>query len=227
MRTQSKRTTQPAGKKTSEVRKEQPQIAPLRERILEVKREEILRVAGELFFTKGFIQTSVEEIAVRLGIGKPQIYACYASKTALLAEVCNCTTMLAANVAAEAARSEGTPTDRVAHVVRELTRRVIEGRMNLAVLFREVKHLPQAAIDELAHNFHLFNRSFESLLKEGVAAGEFEVREPAVVTHAISGMTTWIYSWFNDQGPLTGEQVTEEIVRLALQMVGAKPRKGR
>lgn len=198
--------------------------APLRDRLLEVKREEILRVAGELFFTKGFIQTSVEEIAARLGIGKPQIYACYPSKTTLLAEVCNRTTMLAANVAAEAARSEGTPTDRVAHVIRELTRRVIEGRMNLAVLFRETKHLPQEAIDDLAHNFHLFNRSFESLLQEGVAAGEFEVREPAVVTHAVSGMATWIYSWYSPDGPLTGEQVSEEMVRLALQMVGARPK---
>lgn len=196
--------------------------APLRERLLEVKREEILRVAGELFASKGFTQTSVEEIAASLGIGKPQIYACYPSKTALLAEVCNHTTMLAAKVAAEAARSEGTPVDRVTHVVRELIRSVIEGRMNLAVLFREVKHLPQEAIDELAHNFHLFNRSFESLLQEGVACGEFEVREPAVVTHAVSGMATWTYSWFKDDGPLSAEQVTEEMVRLALKMVGAK-----
>lgn len=222
MRSPNKAVVRPAPK--SPGGKEQRPGSQLRDRLLEVKREEILRVAGELFSTRGFAQTSVEEIAVRLGIGKPQIYACYPSKTALLAEVCNRTTMLAANAAAEAARSEGTPTDRVAHVVRELTRRVIEGRMNLAVLFREVKHLPQEAIDELAHNFHLFNRSFESLLQEGVAAGEFEVREPAVLTHAVSGMTTWIYSWFSPDGPLTGEQVTEEMVRLALQMVGVRSR---
>ncbi len=194
----------------------------LRDRLLEVKREEILRVAGELFFTKGFTQTSVEEIATRLAIGKPQIYACFPSKIDLLVEVCNQTTSMAAHVAAEAVSSQGTPTDRVAHVVRELTRRVLEGRMNLAVLFREVKHLPQKGIDELSHNFHLFNRSFEALLCEGVEAGEFHVSEPAIVTHAISGMTTWMYSWFSPDGPLSVEKVTEEMVRLALVMVGAR-----
>lgn len=181
-----------------------------------------MRVAGELFFTKGFTQTSVEEIATRLSIGKPQIYACFPSKTALLAEVCNWVTMFVANVAAQAASSQGTPTERVAHVVRELSRRVIEGRMNLAVLFREVKHLPPEGMDELARNFHSFNCSFESLLREGIAAGEFRIRSPIAATHAISGMTTWMYSWFSDEGTLSSEEVVDEMVRLALTMIGAK-----
>jgi AcrR family transcriptional regulator len=59
-------------------------VAQLRDRLVEVKREEIMRVAGELFFAKGFTQTSMEEIATRLSIGKPQIYACFPSKTALM-----------------------------------------------------------------------------------------------------------------------------------------------
>lgn len=205
-------------------RRQQPpvQATQLKDRLQEVKREEILRVAGELFFSKGFSQTSMEEIATLLAIGKPQIYACFPSKTALLAAVCNRTTMLAANVAAEAASSQGTPPDRVALVVRQLTRRVIEGRMNLAVLFREVKHLPPEAIKELASNFHLFNRSFESLLHEGVESGDFVVEHPAVVTHAVSGMVTWIYSWFHPDGPLSSEEVTEDMVNLALRMVGVQ-----
>lgn len=180
-----------------------------------------MRVAGELFFTKGFTQTSMEEIATRLSIGKPQIYACFPSKTDLLAEVCNWVTMLVANVASEAANSQGTPTERVAYVVRELSRRVIEGRMNLAVLFREIKHLPPEGRDELARNFHSFNRSFESLLREGMEAGEFRIQSPTVATHAISGMTTWMYAWFNTEGPLSAEEVVDEMVRLALTMVKA------
>lgn len=198
-------------------------VAQLRDRLLEVKREEIMRVAGELFFAKGFTQTSMEEIATRLSIGKPQIYACFPSKTALLAEICNWVTMLAANVAAEAASSQGTPRERVVYVVRELSRRVIEGRMNLAVLFRETKHLPPEGVRELARNFHLFNHSFESLLREGIASGEFRIESPAVATHAISGMTTWMYSWFDEQGALSADEVVEEMVRLSLMMLGARP----
>ncbi len=182
-----------------------------------------MRVARELFFTQGFTQTSVEQIASRLSIGKPQIYACFPSKAALLAEVCNWVTTLVAHAASEAASLNGSPTERVTYVVRELTRRVIEGRMNLAVLFREVKHLPPEGLEELARNFHSFNRSFESLLREGIASGEFRIDSPVVATHAISGMTTWIYSWFNEDGSVPAEEVVDEMVRLALAMLGAGP----
>jgi TetR/AcrR family transcriptional regulator, cholesterol catabolism regulator len=220
MSSSDKHMTQPTKRRAGRV--PTPPTVPMRDRLLEVKREEIVRVASELFFTKGFTHTSMDEIAARLSIGKPQVYACFSSKTALLAEVCNLTTMLAANLAAEAKKSKGTPTERVAYVVRELSRRVIEGRINLAVLFREVKHLPQEGIGILANNFHSFNHSFQALLREGMKTGEFQIIHPAVVTHAISGMTTWMYSWFSPNGDLTSDEIVEEMVRLALCMVGVR-----
>ncbi len=202
-------------------RRDSPKIL-LRDSLMELKRSEIVRVASDLFFQKGFTQTSMDEIAAQLGIGKPQVYACFQSKVALLAAVCNLTTLLAAGVAAEAEVAEGTPTERVEYVVRELSRRVIDGRKHLAVLFRETKHLPPTGTAELAQNFHSFNRSFENLVREGLETGEFQVRHPAIVTHAISGMTTWMYSWFNPEGSLPADDVIEEMVQLALAMVGVK-----
>jgi AcrR family transcriptional regulator len=199
---------------------------PLRDRLLEVKRAEIIRVASELFCAQGYTQTSMEDIASRLGIGKPQIYACFPNKAALLAEVCNWVTMLVANAAAAAEDSQGTPTERITVVVRELSRHVLEGRTNLTVLFRELKHLSGEGVEELTRNFHSFNRSFEALLQEGIDAGEFRVNSPIVATHAISGMTTWMYSWFDDEGALSAEQVVDEMVRLALLMIGAGPADG-
>jgi AcrR family transcriptional regulator len=201
---------------------QRPLPESLRDKVLELKREEILRVAGELFFSKGFTQSSIDDIAAKLSIGKPQIYACFSSKTALLTEVCTRTAALAAELAAESLRKKGSPTERLSHTVRGLCKGVIEGRMSLAVLFREVKHLPVEAVAELAENFHLFNKCLGDLLREGSVAGEFLIPDPSVLTLAISGMTTWIYSWYRPDGPQTADEIADQMVFLALRMAGVE-----
>ncbi len=193
----------------------------LRDKVFDLKKEEILRVAGELFFFKGYTHTSLDDIASELRIGKPLIYACFPSKTALLAEVCTRTTITTAEIAAGNLKKSASPTERLRHTVREVTNRVIEGRINLGVLFREVKHLPPEAVQELSRSFHLFNHSLQQLLEEGVQAGEFSISDEGTVTLAISGMMTWIYSWYRPEGRLNPDQVADQMAQLALRMVGA------
>jgi hypothetical protein len=142
--------------------------ANLGDKVLKLKREEIIRVAGELFYSRGFTEASLDDITSRLAIGKPQIYT------------------------------------------------------SMAVLFREVKHLPPDAVAELAGNFHSFNRCLGDLLKEGAATGEFSISDASVLTLAIGGMTTWIYSWYRPDGQRTPEEISDQMASLALKMVGAK-----
>ena len=77
------------------------------------------------------------------------------------------TAALAAELAADPLRTKGSPIERLSHTIRRLCMRVIEDRMSMAVLFREVKHFPVEAVWELAENFHLFNRCLGDLLREG------------------------------------------------------------
>lgn len=202
-------------------RRRRPDVtaSPLHDKLLAAKREEILRVVAEMFYENGYTQTSMDDIAARLGIGKPSIYALFESKAELLAEVCNRTTKYAADVALEATSRGGRPSARLRHIVEQLCLGVIDGRLQLAVLFRTHKHLPSAAVEELAENFHAFNRSLNALLREGVEAGEFAVRNPAIVTHAISGMGTWIYAWYRPEGALSPEEISSQMADLAMKMV--------
>ncbi len=209
--------------RSKQTRKAPPAVSDtLRDKVLELKREEILRVAGELFFSKGFTKASLDDIAASLSIGKPQIYTFFNSKAALLAAVCTRTSTLSAELSAESLRAQGSPTERLSHIIRTLCMRVIEGRTSLAVLFREVKHLPVEAVSELAENFHLFNSCLNNLLQEGVATGEFSVPNTSVPTLAINGMVTWIYSWYRPDGPQTADEIADQMVLLTLRMVGAR-----
>jgi len=185
----------------------------------ELKRTRILDAASALFYEFGYRGTSVDAIAERLGVTKPFIYAHFKGKAEILAGVCGRTTAFAASAAEAHADQSGPVGPRLAAMVRELTLRIIEGRIYLAVYFREEMHLPADAYRSLSSNRRRFDRALSRLLKQGVDSGEFWMPHVSVVTQAITGMTTWLFNWYRADGPLTPDQMSEEMARLVLAMV--------
>ncbi len=191
----------------------------LRDEVKDLKRKRILDAASALFFEHGYKGTSVEAIASRLHVTKPFIYYHFSNKADILAGVCGRTTAFVAQSAEVAAAGSGSVWERLESLVRDLSLRVIEGRVYLAVYFREEKHLPKSAFRDLSSNRKRFDTALSKLLREGVDAGDFHVSNVSVATQAITGMTTWIFNWYRPTGPLTPEQIAEEMVSLVSSMV--------
>lgn len=195
----------------------------LKSKINDLKRDEIIRVAGNLFYQNGFTKTSVEDIATALSVGKPFIYSFFPSKADLLADVCNRVTSFAADLAVYALNDEGPFTERLDRIVRQLCLRVIEGHLYLAVLFREEKHMPSSAVKQLTRNRHAFKNAVTKLLDDGKKAGEFKFQSSAAITElAITGMITWVFTWYQERGALKPEQIADEMSSLVMDMVRAR-----
>ena len=195
----------------------------LKSKINDLKRDEIIRVAGNLFYQNGFTKTSVEDIATALSVGKPFIYSFFPSKADLLADVCNRVTSFAADLAVYALNDEGPFTERLDRIVRQLCLRVIEGHLYLAVLFREEKHMPSSAVKQLTRNRHAFKNAVTKLLDDGKRAGEFKFQSSAAITElAITGMITWVFTWYQERGALKPEQIADEMSSLVMDMVRAR-----
>lgn len=196
----------------------------LQDKIHDLKQEEIIKTAGDLFYRQGYTKTSMEQIATALAIGKPLIYSYFPGKADLLSAVCNRTTLLVANLAKYALRTQGSPTQKLRSITHELCLKVIKGQHYLAVLFREEKHLPDYARAELEENEQAFRNVVLELLEEGKRTGEFSFTADAkVLAHAISGMTTWIHTWYRANGPLTPEDIAQHMTQIVLTMVVSTP----
>lgn len=192
----------------------------IKNEMIEFRRAKILDAASQLFFDKGYNGTTIDAIAARLGVTKRFIYHCFDSKSELLTEVCNRTTAFAAEIADEARQGHGLPKERLRRFARDLTLRVVEGRIYLAVLFREEKHLPVASLAALKRDRRRFNASLSALLEEGRQAGEFHFGNVDVALQAITGMATWIFSWYQPSSPISPEQLASEMEILVLQAAG-------
>lgn len=194
--------------------------------VADLKRTRILDVASELFFELGYRGTSIDAIAQRLDVAKPFIYTHFKGKADILAGVCGRTTAFVASVAEDQAAKGGPVRPRLAAMVHELTLRVIQGRVYLAVYFREEMHLPADAYRRLSNNRRRFDRAVSSLLQQGVDAGEFDIAHVSVVTQVICGMTTWLFNWYRPDGALSPEQMADEMSRLALSMIEIRAPRG-
>ena len=63
-------------------------VDDIREAVTHLKRERIIAVAVELFYSKGFGNTTLDTVAKRMNVTKPFIYSHFKSKGELLAEIC-------------------------------------------------------------------------------------------------------------------------------------------
>lgn len=194
----------------------------LKDQVAELRREQIVRVASELFYSKGYSRTSMDDIASTLAIGKPMIYSYFPSKLALLTTVCNETSHMVASIAESITNAEVQgPAQQMRIIIYQSSLRIMKGSKPLAVLFREVRHLPPSSLDQLKRSDTKFREVMVDILRRGKAAGEFHYEaDEQVIAQSISGMVTWLFTWYRDSGPLSTEEVAENMALTVLQMAG-------
>jgi AcrR family transcriptional regulator len=196
----------------------------MREEILAYKRERILEEAVKLFYERGFTGTTLDDIAAELGVTKPFIYTHFRSKTDLLAAICSPTIELSLDAVARAAKGPGSPRDRLYRAIVDFTEVVLSRQANIAIYFREEKNLSPDALQQINVLRKKFDRVLSKLLAEGVASGEFDVKDVSLSALAIGGMISWAYTWHRPEGRLALDDMCERMADLALQMVGARSR---
>jgi AcrR family transcriptional regulator len=195
----------------------------MREEIAAYKRERILEEAVKLFYERGFSGTTLDDIAGMLGVTKPFIYTHFRSKVELLEAICRPTIEMSMQAIAEAARLPGTPSERLFDGIVNFSKVILQRQANIAVYFREEKHLSESGLAEINALRKQFDRVLSELLEEGASSGEFHIADIRLSALAIGGMVSWAYTWYQAEGRLPIEQVGAKLARFALQMVGVQP----
>lgn len=195
----------------------------LREHVTALKRDRILQEAAQLFFERGYLQTSVDAIAERLGATKPFVYYHFKSKVDILVEICERSNRDALAAAESAMSAKGSPRVRLEQFLREFTNIALEQHQLVAVYFREEISLPQDAADRINKMRKSINLRLSSLLSEGINSGDFQIEDPRMGALVIAGMSSYAFAWYRERGRLDQLEVTDRIVKMALKLVSAAP----
>ena len=201
-------------------------LAPLgiKDEVAALKRERTIAAAVELFYERGYENTTLDAVAERLGVTKPFIYAYFSSKAELLAEICGrgISSSLAA-VDTALAMGEG-PTATLQLLSESFVASVLDNQKHIAVLTREEKNLDPADYARINEKRRQFDHRLTALLRQGVEAGEFDVADPHLASLAIGGLVSWAYVWYRPAGRLSVPNLSAEMAKLILALAGAKPK---
>jgi AcrR family transcriptional regulator len=176
--------------------------------------------AARLFAERGYHGTSVNDLAVALGIQKSSLYSYISSKEDLLADIA-LTGAAAFHAALDKVQENRTPTQRLQMALREHLG-VVEGQIDVATVWlQEWRYLTGDYRERFVSERHRYETRIRDLVGAAIEAGE--LRKDLDLDYAtlmFLSVANWAYTWF---GPDTDvEQVTSEFFSILLRGIGAE-----
>ncbi|HEX9466678.1 MAG TPA: TetR/AcrR family transcriptional regulator [Alphaproteobacteria bacterium] len=186
---------------------------------------EILAAAAQVFAERGFHGASTQDIADVLGIRQASLYYYFDSKEAALEEVCARGAEGYAEAAAAVAASTGTAADKVYRLIDAHLSPMLDRAAFVMVFQRERRYLPKDSRRRVGRFSRNYERIVESVLKAGVAAGEFRRDlDCRLCALALLGMGNAATHWFNKEPGVTVERLATEFTRLLVDGMTKAPR---
>ncbi len=198
-------------------------VDDIRDAVTRLKRERIIEVAVELFYSNGFSNTTLEAVGERMNVTKPFIYSYFRSKSELLAEICARGIRASLDAINRIVSQGGPPTDQARALAHDFMAAVLENQKHIAIYSREEKNLQPQDAEAIAGMRREFDHKLTALIEQGNRTGEFAVADPKMASLAIGGIASWSYVWFRANGRLSRDEVADHMAQLVMDMIQAKP----
>jgi AcrR family transcriptional regulator len=151
------------------------------------EREKIVLSAAKLIVKKGFLKTSVRDIAEYCGISMGKLYYYIKSKNDILSlfqEYSTTTTDFSTRQSLKKLKKKG-PIDALRDTIRDTIRYIDENQDIQVFWFQEAKNLNRRNLRRLLNTNSKATLVFQKIIEKGNEQGVFEVREPALVAQNI------------------------------------------
>ena len=201
-----------------------------RERAGDQTREAIVAAAVALFADRGFVATSVQDIAEQAGVTKGAFYHHFASKNAVFLEIYSILPNHFLRTVREIATADLPAGVALLRIVEAVAHIVADFRAETTVWIGELRMMRDTNAldpDRLLDLNALTGETIElvsAILGRGIATGEFhEVDDLQAVAFTIVSMPVFVYSWLDVDRPVDPVQVTRLFADLFLRGLFKKP----
>ncbi len=172
----------------------------------EKRRAEILHAALAAFREQGFHATSLDDIAVRVGIRKTALYHYFADKDALLYECHRESLAELERIIGASAECCSGPVERLRYLLREHVR-IMTDTLEGSPLAFEVPALSTKRRAQIVAGRDRYERLLRELVAAGMDAGAFRPVDPKVVVFAMLGSINWIARWYRPDGRMKADEL--------------------
>lgn len=173
-------------------------------------KKEITKASIQLFEQKGFSQTSIQDIVESLNVTKGTFYYYFTSKEQLLMDIHN---QYIDNLLTQQKKiidnSSFTNREKIKKIIALLIRDIRDEKSSGKVFFREIVHLNSENVGTIKEKRNRFRINIEDIVRKGIDNKEFKTNlRPDMVAFGILGVTNYSYNWYNPEGEVTPEELT-------------------
>ena len=175
----------------------------------------IMETAARLICERGYEGTSMQEIAAACRMTKAGLYHHVQNKEQLLFDIMSYGMDAFEGQVLEKVRELPDPIERLRECMRLNIELVTCGfSKEVIIILHEHATLTGEARAFIDGRKKRYVRFLEDSFSEAVRVGRARPVQPTVAAFAFLGMVLWIYKWFQPDGRLTAEQVSNEMVEL-------------
>ena len=178
---------------------------------------EIYEHATQLFASRGYAGTSLQDIADAVGLTRPALYYYFKSKEDLLANlVAEITQESAESMGAIAGQVDLDPAAKLHAIVKSGVRRQAEYSARFRLLILSESDLPTDLAARHERGRRSVLKAVAQVIDEGIRTGVFRNVEPRVAALGLLGMTNWVAWWYQPGTASSVDDIAEELAGMAV-----------
>jgi AcrR family transcriptional regulator len=181
------------------------------------RREEMLRIAAELFHEQGYAATSTADLAARMGIQRGSVYYYFETKEGLLLELIQ---DVYARARASLEQVQASDADAVTKLRALIEDHVVSFATNLvpgALVINESGSLTPEHRELVRADAEAYERGILELILEGqrlgAVRGDVDARMSCMV---VLGATNWVHRWFRPDDEATPDEIGRQFAEVLI-----------
>jgi TetR/AcrR family transcriptional regulator, cholesterol catabolism regulator len=180
------------------------------------RRDALVQIAAELFAERGYRATTVRHIGDAAGVLSGSLYHHFDSKETILDELLSSYLSELLGTYRAIAAAGDSSADTLRELVRASFRSLAEHRAAITVLQNERNYLRTLSrFDYLTESEEEVRRIWITVLRDGIAAGDFRADLDPVVTYRFLRDSVWVtVRWFRSDGRLPADKFADQYLSL-------------
>ncbi len=180
----------------------------------EKRKVQILNIATNIFYRDGYEKASLQEIAEKAGITKAAIYYHFKNKEEILFNLVSTLSDRLVLDLKEINKGKKGPVDQLREMLTKHISYMKQGKASVKILIEDKRFLGKryAGIikDKQKEIFIIYRNKLEEIAKIG------RLKEVNITTANFSlfGIMNWLYHWYDSEGELSIEEITENIIKM-------------
>lgn len=180
------------------------------------RKQQVIQTAERLFSDRGYLATSVRDLAQALGIEAASLYSHVKSKEDLLWTIADRSSQQFFETVEPIAKRDLHTHEKLSQMIVAHVEVIAANLDASAVFLREWRHLSEPRLSEYATTRSRYEQMFRSVVHKGIEENLFMHYDDGFSTRTILSAINWTHTWYRPDGEMTATQIGENLASFLL-----------